>query len=67
MSGIIFRKEKNWIVVSTKDENSLIIEKVLNKKGVNIINELKEGDRFYTTPDKKFISRSMRVKYLLKN
>ena len=67
MSGIIFRKEKNWIVVSTKDENSLIIEKVLNKKGVNIINELKEGDRFYTTPDKKFISRSMRIKYLLKN
>jgi methionyl-tRNA formyltransferase len=67
MSGIIYRKQNNWIVVSTKDSNSLIIEKVLDNKGKNIIEKLKEGDRFYTTPDKKFISRSMRIKYVLKN
>ena len=67
MSGIIYRKQNNWIVVSTKDSNSLIIEKVLDNKGKNIIEKLKEGDRFYTTPDKKFVSRSMRIKYVLKN
>ena len=52
MSGLIFRSEKDWIAVSTPDQNSIIIEKVFDKKGVNILNKLKEGDRFYTTPEK---------------
>ena len=67
MSGIIYRKTKKWIVVATSDKNSLIIEKVLDKRGKNIIDELKIGDRFYTTPNKKFVSRSLRIKYVLKN
>ncbi len=66
MSGIIFRHEKKWIVVSTPDQNSIIIEEVLNSKGKNIINKLKEGDRFYTSPEKKFFSKSTRVTYKLK-
>ena len=63
MSGLIFRHEKKWIVVSSPDQNSIIIEKVLDKDGNNIIHDLKEGDRFYTTPEQKFLSRSKRVRY----
>ena len=37
MSGLIIRKEKDWIIVSTSDENFLIIKSVLNEKGKNII------------------------------
>ena len=43
MSGLIFRSEKDWIAVSTPDQNSIIIEKVFDKKGVNILNKLKRG------------------------
>ncbi|MDA8533308.1 hypothetical protein N9K34_03865 [Candidatus Pelagibacter bacterium] len=63
MSGLIFRHEKKWIVVSSPDQNSIIVEKVLDKNGKNIIHDLKEGDRFYTTPEQKFLSRSKRVRY----
>ena len=66
MSGLIFRHERKWIAVSSPDQNSIIIERVLNKDGKNILPELKEGDRFYTSPEKKFISRSTRVKYKIK-
>lgn len=66
MSGLIFRNEKNWLAVSTPDQNSIIVEKVFDKNGNNILNKLKEGDRFYTTPEKKFISRSVRIKYKIK-
>ncbi len=66
MTGIVFRKNKNWIVVSTRDENSIIIEEVLNERGKNIINLVREGDRFYTTHAKFISSRSLRVKYKAK-
>lgn len=48
MSGIITRHDKKWLVVSTKNRHSLLIEKVYNNKGENIINNLKVGDRFHT-------------------
>tara|TARA_Y100001970_G_scaffold230764_1_gene286667 strand:+ start:19119 stop:20132 length:1014 start_codon:yes stop_codon:yes gene_type:complete len=48
MSGIVSRHEKNWIVVSTKSRHMLLIEEVLDKKGNNIIKDIKKGDRFYT-------------------
>ena len=32
MSGLITRKKKDWIVVSTVDENFLIVKQVLNEK-----------------------------------
>tara|TARA_B100000902_G_C27209871_1_gene863726 strand:+ start:56 stop:1063 length:1008 start_codon:yes stop_codon:yes gene_type:complete len=48
MSGIVSRHDKNWIVVSTKSKHMILIEEVLNKKGYNIIKDIKVGDRFYT-------------------
>tara|TARA_Y100000816_G_C26102822_1_gene584994 strand:- start:200 stop:1213 length:1014 start_codon:yes stop_codon:yes gene_type:complete len=48
MSGIVSRHDKDWIVVSTKSKHMLLIEKVLNKNGENIIKKIKVGDRFYT-------------------
>ena len=45
--GIIYRKNKKWICVSLKS-HTLIVEKVINKEGKNIIDNLKVGDRFGT-------------------
>ena len=51
MKGLIIRNDQQWIVVAVDDKNYLIIEEVLNSEGVNIIDKLKEGDRFFT-PEK---------------
>ena len=56
MSGLIIRSSKKWIVVALSDENNLIIEKALNEKSINIIENLKEGDRFFTPY--KYIEKS---------
>ena len=48
MSGIVSRHDGKWIIVSTKNKHMLIIEKVLNSKGQNILNKIKPGDKFYT-------------------
>ena len=48
MSVLVSRHDKNWIVVSTKSKHMLLIEEVLDKKGKNIIKDIKVGDRFYT-------------------
>ena len=56
-SGIISRHDKKWITVSTSGKHMLLIQKVLNSKGKNIINDLKKGDRFYTPL--KFIESSI--------
>ena len=48
MSGIVSRHDKNWIVVSTKSKHMLLIEEVLDKRGNNVIKDIKAGDRFYT-------------------
>ncbi len=47
-SGIIFRKHKGFIVVTTGCRYSMIVEDVIDKDGDNIVNELIVGDRFYT-------------------
>ena len=60
MSGIVSRHDKNWIVVSTKSKHMLLIEEVLDKKGNNIINDIKVGDRFYTT--KEELDKSKKIK-----
>ena len=62
-SGLITRKSKNWIVVATTDSNHLIIEKVLNFKNHNILENLNEGDRFYTPVNQLVAARSDRVFY----
>ncbi len=48
MSGIVSRHDKDWIVVSTRSKYSLLVEKVLNSDGKNIIDKILPGDRFYT-------------------
>lgn len=63
MTGIISRHDVNWLVVSTRDQYSLVIEIINNKKGENIINKLKAGDRF-NSPEKYLENaKSQRVKY----
>ncbi|MDC0545156.1 hypothetical protein OAO00_01505, partial [Pelagibacteraceae bacterium] len=48
MAGIVSRHDKKWITVSTSGKHMLLIEKVLNNKNENIIDKIKEGDRFIT-------------------
>ena len=63
-SGIILRNDKDWIVISTKDENhKILVEEVLDEKGNNLIKELKVGDRFFTPYDKLENAKNLRVKF----
>ena len=63
MSGIVIRHDKDWIVVSTVGKHCLLIEKVINKQGINVINKIIPGDRFYTPNDKILLNRRNRVFY----
>ena len=63
LSGLVSRHDKNWIVVCTSDENSLLVEKVLDKKGNNIIKKVKAGDRFYTPESKLSFSKKYKAQY----
>ena len=63
MSGIISRHDKNWLVVSTADQNMILIEKVINEKNKNILKELKPGDRFYTPSKNIDYAFSKKIKY----
>jgi methionyl-tRNA formyltransferase len=63
MSGIITRHDNRWLVVSTKNRHSLLIEKVINSKGENIINNLKVGDRFHTPYKLLDSAKNIRVGY----
>jgi methionyl-tRNA formyltransferase len=47
-SGLVIRKNKDWLIVSLGSGWSLIVEKVLDKKNSNILNKIKVGDRFCT-------------------
>lgn len=62
MSGIVSRHDKKWIVVSTKSKHMLLIEKILDEKGQNIINNIKVGDRFFSPYDKLQKAKEKRVK-----
>jgi methionyl-tRNA formyltransferase len=63
MTGIISRHDKNWLIVSTKDQNSLIVEVVNNISEKNIIDNLKPGDRFYTPTKYLENAKNQRVRY----
>ena len=63
MTGIVNRHDKNWIVVSTVGKHMLLIEKVINADGKNIIMQIKPGDRFYTPSEKIENSKSKRIIY----
>lgn len=63
MSGIVSRHDGKWIIVSTKNKHMLIVEKVINSKGINIIDKIKSGDRFYTPIEILSKKNSKRVFY----
>tara|TARA_B100001121_G_scaffold301119_1_gene311825 strand:- start:73 stop:1083 length:1011 start_codon:yes stop_codon:yes gene_type:complete len=62
-SGIVIRKGRGWLVVATSDSNYLIIKKILNSNNKNILDNVKEGDRFYTPFKNLILSRSKRIFY----
>tara|TARA_B100000963_G_C22621545_1_gene670199 strand:+ start:1364 stop:2380 length:1017 start_codon:yes stop_codon:yes gene_type:complete len=63
MSGIVSRHDRNWIVVCTKSKHMLLIEEVLNKKGKNILDKIKVGDRFYTPIEEIEKAKKIRTSY----
>ena len=63
MTGIISRHDKSWLIVSTKDKNSLIVEVDNNNKKKNIISNLKEGDRFYSPIKYLENAKNQRIRY----
>jgi len=66
MSGLVTRHDKKWIVVSTKDKYSLLIEEVLDSNCNNIIDKIKPGDRFFTPKELLEKSISKRITYSAK-
>lgn len=62
MAGLVTRHDKDWIVVSTNGKHMLLIEKILDKKGKNIISKIKKGDRFFTSSKDLDKAVSKRVK-----
>ncbi len=48
MSGLVLRNDNNWLVVATKGKYCLIVEKVLDVNGNNILKKIKIGDRLFT-------------------
>ena len=63
MRGLVTRKEKKWIIVSTSDRYSIIVEKVLNEQGKTSLIKIKQGDRFFTPHANLDFSLSFRAKY----
>jgi methionyl-tRNA formyltransferase len=63
MAGVINQKQKDWIMVSTGEKHMLIIKEVFDTKGINIINKLNLGDRFYTNSKDLYKSASQKTIY----
>ena len=62
LSGQVFRKEKNWIVLFLSKGYALIVESVLDSNNKNIIKKIKEGDRFFTPKNFLDNAKKYRVK-----
>lgn len=60
-SGIIYRKSSDWLMVAANG-GSLIVEELLDDNGMNLINEVSVGERFFT-PTNYLDSRFDRVSY----
>jgi methionyl-tRNA formyltransferase len=46
-NGIVYRKQPDALFVATED-GGLVIKEIKNEHGIDLINEIKPGDRFYT-------------------
>lgn len=66
MKGIVINKEKDWIEVCTEGSTVLLIKKVLDKQGNNIIKKIKKGDRFFTPNKYLEEAKLFRAKYTSK-
>ena len=66
MAGIVSRHDRDWIVVCTSTKHVLLIEKIIDSKGENILSQIKVGDRFYTPNEKLENSLSKRIIYTSK-
>ena len=66
MQGLIVRHDKDWIVVATKGKHTVVIEQILDENNKNVISELREGDRFFTTQDILEKNKSERIIYTSK-
>ena len=61
-SGIIVRKTIEYILIALP-KFSLIVKEVLNSNDINIIKEIRLGDRFYTPCEFLESSKSTRIFY----
>jgi|TARA_B100001964_G_scaffold75087_1_gene85361 methionyl-tRNA formyltransferase len=66
MSGLVSRHDGDWIVVSTIDENMLLVESITDLKGKNLFHEIKPGDRFYTPTSKLDLAIAKKISYTTK-
>jgi len=60
-AGIVFHRTANWACIATAD-GSLVVEKVLDSNGKNILSQLRDGDIF-STPSEKLDAARARVGY----
>ena len=63
MTGLISRHDGDWLIVSTVDKYSLIIEEINDINGKNILNNLSPGDRFFTPQKNLEAAKSVRIRY----
>ncbi len=59
--GLVFRAGPRWICVAV-DGGTLVVERMLDEGGTNIVDSVGVGDRL-TTPDEKLMSARQRVFY----
>lgn len=63
MTGLISRHDEKWLIVSTVDKYSLIIEEINDVNGKNILKNLSPGDRFFTPQKNLESAKSVRIRY----
>ena len=63
MSGTVTRHDIDWIVVSTAGKHMLLIEKVFNAKGKNILSEIEPGSKFFTPMNELENAKNKRIIY----
>jgi methionyl-tRNA formyltransferase len=66
LAGVVSRHDGKWIVVNTNDNFTLLIEKILNNKGQNILKFIKTGQRFFTPTKFLELSKSNSTIYTTK-
>jgi methionyl-tRNA formyltransferase len=66
LAGVVSRHDGKWIVVNTTDNFTLLVEKILNKKGENILKSIEIGQRFFTPTKFLELSKSKSTIYTTK-